>query len=109
LSDEAFAKFMDKSKKLMKEKTKEFIKKKKDEAKASRDQLVASLKEKGVTVKLGESLNVEELIASAIEHPVSTPEGSALEPSKTLKERANSILSGITIGGKNLSKMEETK
>lgn len=109
LSDEAFAKFMDKSKKLMKEKTKEFIKKKKDEAKASRDQLVASLKEKGVTVKLGESLNVEELIASAIEHPVSTPEGSALQPSQTLKERAKSILSGITIGGKNLSEMEETK
>lgn len=109
LSDEAFAKFMDKSKKLMKEKTKDFIKQKKDEAKASREQLVASLKEKGVNVKLGETFNVEEVIASALANPTSEPAGSVLEAAKTLKDRAQAAFANVTMGGKKFSELEETK
>lgn len=109
LDDEAFAKYMDKSKKMMKEKTKEFKKMKMDEAKAARDQLVASLKEKGVTVKLGETFNVEEVIASALANPISTPEGSNLEPAKNLKDRAKAAFANVTMGGKKFSELEETK
>lgn len=109
ITDEAFAKYMDKSKKLMKEKMKEFKKQKMDEAKAARNQLVASLKEKGVEVKLSETFNVEEVIAAAVANPTSTPEGSTLEAAKTLKDRAAAAFANVTMGGKKFSELEEVK
>ena len=109
LDDEAFAKYLDKSKKMMKEKTKMFKKEKCDEAKAAREQLVASLKAKGVEIKFGDNLNVEEIIASAVAHPTSTPEGTVIQPSKTLKDRAEAAFANVTIGGKKISELSSSK
>lgn len=106
LDDEAFAKFMEKSKKMMKEKTKEFKKAKCDEAKASREQLITSLRSKGVKVELNDTLNAEEIIAAALANPVSTPEGSVLEAAKSLKDRAAAAFANVTIGGKKVSDLK---
>lgn len=101
LNDEAFAKWMDKSKKLMKEKMKEEVKKKADEAKASLDSVLAKLSEKGVKAKLTDAgLEIEEIIASAKEHEVSKPIHNvvATEPND-LKTLAQKAMSGMKFPG----------
>lgn len=102
LSDEAFAKWMDKSKKLMKEKMKAYKMEKAKEMKASQDATVAKLAEKGVKVKVTDSgLDVEEIIASAHQNPVSTPAGTVIQPSQNdLKSLAAAAMKGMTFGGK---------
>lgn len=109
LDDEAFAKYFEKSKKMMKEKTKEFKKMKKDEECKAREQLLASLKAKGVTIELKDSLNTEEIIAAAMANPISAPAGSNLEPAKNLNDRAKAAFANVTMGGKKFSDLEETK
>lgn len=108
LDAEAFAKWMEKAKKLMKEKTKEYKKQMSEEAKASKlaalEQLVASLNEKGVKSKLTEAgVEIEEVIASAINNPSSTPAGSVVQPNQNdLNSLAAKAFAGLQIGGKNV-------
>lgn len=82
LDDAAFAAFMEKSKKLMKEKTKEFKKKKSDEAKCSQDATVARLLEKGIKAKVNDegSIVVDEIIASAAANEISSAAGTIVQP-----------------------------
>jgi len=104
LNDEAFAKWMDKSKKLMKEKTKEHKKKMADEAKAAQDALLAKLTEKGVKAKVTDAgLDIEEVIASALENQTSAPAGSIIKPeSSDLKTLAKKALAGTSFAGQKL-------
>lgn len=83
LDDAAFAAFLDKQKKLMKEKTKDFKKKKADDAKAAQSVTVAALLEKGIKAKItDEGLVVEEILASAKGNEVSAPAGSIVQPNE---------------------------
>jgi hypothetical protein len=102
LSDEAFAKKMEDMKKLFKEKTKEFKKKKDEECKAAQAALVAKLNEKGVKASFKDDGSLDEVIASAIAAPTSAPAGTIEQPQNTgdLKELATKALSTMTIGGK---------
>jgi hypothetical protein len=103
LSDEAFAKWMDKSKKLMKEKMKTEKKKKADEAKAAQDAMLAKLAEKGV--KLTDAgVDVSEIIASAQSNPTSTAAGTVVIPvGNDLNTLAKSAMAGMSIGGKKIA------
>lgn len=97
LDNEAFAKWMEKSKKLMKEKMKDEKKKHAEEAKASVDALLSKLTEKGVKAKLTDAgIEIEEVIASAVKTEVSTPVHNLVQPDNNdLKALAAKALPGM--------------
>ena len=105
-TDEAFAKFMDKNKKLHKEKMKDVKKqkaiddkKKDDDAKAA---LVAALAAKGIKASAAETgLSIEEIIASAVAAPVNGEIVNVIVPPVDIKDAARAAFAGaFTIGGK---------
>lgn len=106
-TDEAFAKKFEKFKKLMPEKTKDFKKKKSDEAKASADALVAQFAEKGVKVSVKDAaITIEEVIASAMNNPISTSIPNVVQPEGDLIEKAKKAFgSSLTIGGKTVEQL----
>jgi len=108
LSDEAFAKWLDKSKKLMKEKMKSEKAKKAGEAKAAQDAIIAKFTEKGVKVKVTDTgFDVEEIIASAQGNPISAPAGTVVRPtSNDLASLAKAAMSTMTIGGKKIDQIK---
>lgn len=108
LSDEAFAKWMDKSKKLMKEKMKSEKAKKAGEAKAAQDAIIAKFTEKGVKVKVTDTgFDVEEIIASAQGNPTSAPAGTVVQPtSNDLASLAKAAMSTMKIGGKTIEQIK---
>lgn len=102
LSTEAFAKWMDKSKKLMKEKMKEHKKKMADEAKASQDALLVKLNEKGVKAKLSDAgIEIEEIIASAKDNIVSSDVHNLINADNPadIKALAKEALKGMKFPG----------
>ncbi len=109
-SDESFAKKFEKFKKLMPEKTKDFKKKKADDAKASIEKYKTALKEKGVEAKFNEqSLEIEEIIASAQGNPIESPIVNVVQPveGSDIKSLAKKAFAGITIGGKSLDTLKK--
>lgn len=111
LDDEAFAKSMDKMKKLMKEKTKAYKKAKSDDddkkKKDSSDQMCAALAAKGITVKVdGADVNWQEVIASAKSNVVSAPVINTIEVNSSLADKAKEAFAdAVTIGGKKISEI----
>lgn len=101
-NDEMFAAKMDKFKKLHKEKTKEFIDKKKAETEAANRALLAKLEEKGVKAKINDEGVLDEIIASAVSTPTSTAAGSVVQPDNTgdLKTLAQKAFGTMSFGGK---------
>jgi len=107
LDDEAFAKWMDKSKKLMKEKTKAAKKEKMDKMKEKKDEMCAALAAKGITLPSKDTeYSIEEVIASALANPISTPIHNEIVARQSLAEKAKAAFSDMTIGGKNLSEIK---
>lgn len=106
LDASAFDQWMIKAKKLMKEKTKDFIKKKKDDDDKSstdaRAALALRLSDKGVKVSFDKDGAINEIIASAVATPTSSPAGSMIQSEQTgdIKELAKKALGGMTFGGK---------
>lgn len=115
LDDESFAKWMDKSKKMLKEKTKaykaEVKKKAEDEKKAVQEKMCAALKEKGVTIKISdtEDLNVEEVIASAKENREDADIYNGISVSKSLQQKVQEAFAGVKIGGKAVKELSKNK
>jgi hypothetical protein len=106
LSDEAFAKWMDKSKKLMKEKTKSFKAEKAAEDKKKKEEMCAALAAKGITVKADiASVDFAEVIASAQANVVSTPVVNTVETQTSLLEKARAEFASSTIGGKKIGEL----
>lgn len=105
-SDDAFAKKMDRFKKLMPEKTKEFKKKKADDAKATIEKYEAALAKEGVKAKFdATTLDITEVIASAKANPVSTTIPNIVKPDETLMDKAKKAFGGLTIGGKTVEQL----
>lgn len=109
LDDETFAKWMEKSKKMMKEKTKA-AKKAKGEMMKKKDDVCAALAAKGIKFDT-EAFSIEEVIASALANPTSTPlHNQAPEAKGSLKELAKAAFAdGMTIGGKKLTEINVKK
>jgi len=103
-SDESYAKKKDGFMKIMKEKTKEFKKKKMDETKCSQDALLAKLDASKVKASFSEAgeLVINEVIASAVTTPVSTPAGTMITPENSgdIKTLASKAMAGVSFGGK---------
>lgn len=103
-TEETFAAFMSKQKKLMKEKSKAFKKEKCDEAKAAQDALLAKLSEKQVKASFDKGeLVINEILASAANNVVSKPvDNMIVQPTQgsDLKELAKKAFEGMTFGGK---------
>lgn len=114
-SDEAFAKMMDKNKKFLKEKTKDFKKqkadddkKKDDDSKAARAALQSALESRGVKAKVSEAgvIDFEEVIASAVATPVNAAITNIIAPTPDLKDRARAAFAeAFTIGGKTAAQI----
>ncbi len=103
-TEETFAAFMSKQKKLMKEKSKEFKKEKEKEMKASQDALLAKLSDKQVKASFDKGeLVINEILASAANNVVSKPvDNMIVQPTQgsDLKELAKKAFEGMTFGGK---------
>ncbi len=102
-NDDAFAKKMEKFKKLMPEKTKD-AKKKAAEAKAATIAAYeAALAKEGVKAKFdATTLDITEVIASAKANPTSASIPNVVKPDEGLMERTKkAFAAGFTIGGKS--------
>lgn len=101
-TDDAFAKKMEKFKKLMPEKTKDFKKKKADDVKATIEKYEAALAKEGVKAKFdATTLDITEVIASAKANPVSPSIPNIVKPDESIMEKAKKAFgTGFTIGGK---------
>ena len=107
-ADDVYSAWVDKHKKLMKEKTKEFKQKQKESAEASRKDLEEKLNKVGVKATFDkETLDLKEVVASITEvkgQEVTT----GVDPlkSETLKEQyANAFKKDLTIGGKTMEEI----
>ncbi len=103
-TEETFAAFMSKQKKLMKEKSKEFKKMKKDEAEAAQNTLLAKLNEKQIKASFADGdLVINEVLASAAATVVSAPiDNTIVQPvqGSDLKQLAEKAFAGVTFSGK---------
>ena len=107
--NQVFAAWIEKHKKLMKEKTHSYKKDQKEKAEASKKELTDKLAKAGVKATFDEkTLNLKEVIASVREdkdqtHIPNTPSDSNGE---TLKERYKKAFGGgLTIGGKTIGEI----
>lgn len=101
VTDEVFAKKVDKFKKMMNDKRKGVKKAKEDESKAAKDELIAKLLAKNVKASYSnEGLVIDEVIAAALATETSTAAGSIVkvENSGDLKDLATKALAGLSFG-----------
>lgn len=110
-TDEAFAAKVDKLKKVMKEKTKDFKKKQDDDSKAAiaskLEAAQAVLAGRGIKTKLtNDVLDIEEVLASAVANPTSAALPNTAEDAKSIKEQAEAAFrSSLTVQGKKLAEI----
>lgn len=110
--DAAFAKLVEKSKKLMKEKTKSFIKNKKEEEKKKDEEVKAALASKGLKqVVVENKVNFEEVIASAKDNEISAPINNVVNVNAnttSLRDQVKAAFAeSVQIGGKKLSELSK--
>lgn len=112
LDDAAFDGWMVKAKKIMKEKTKSFKKKQKDDKAQKFEDAKAAFKAKGISVTIDEDGLFKEIIASAQANNISEPIENVVETSstKTLAERMKEeFMATAKIGGKLVSEYNKQK
>jgi hypothetical protein len=109
LDETAFAGWMTKAKKMMKEKTKLFKKAQKEDKQKKTDEMCAALKAKGITVTVDENDLFKEIIASAQNNNISDPITNSIETeTQSLAERAKAeFMENASIGGKKLSQFNK--
>lgn len=103
-TDEAFAKFVEKQKVLMKDKTKACKAAKKAADKTKADELCASLIAKGVKITAGDSIDFAEILASATRTDATLP--NEIDKGKpSLKEQYAEAFADVEIGGVKVSEL----
>jgi len=109
LDDEAYAAWMTKAKKLMKEKSKSFKKEQSDKQKDKNEKMCSALAAKGIKVTMDENDLIKEVIASAQSNVVSTPITNVVEVnSQSLADRVREeFINNMSIGGKKIAEYKK--